>query len=107
MNESELMDGRDKLGIGVVTGSNAAAPGSAARVRTGLTSQYWFTHRRSRLALTPCCNASAATETPGRRHSSAKACLAATLYVRRPFDPSFFTSPLTTSALLSDIVSTF
>jgi len=101
------MDGRDELGIGVVTGSNAAALGAAPRVPTGLTWQYSLTHRRSRLALILCCNANAATETPGPRHSSANARLAATLYVRRPFDPSLVTNPVTTSVLLSDMVSTF
>jgi hypothetical protein len=109
MHESELIAGRVELGIDLVTGSSAAAGvlGTASCVPLGLTSAYCITHRRSRLALTPCRSAIRATETPGRLHSSAKARLAATLYVRRPFDPCFVTSPATTSTLFSDMVSTF
>jgi hypothetical protein len=51
MQESEPMQGRDELGIGVVTGSNAAALGATPCVPAGLTSLYSLTHRRSRLAF--------------------------------------------------------
>jgi hypothetical protein len=49
MQESELMEGRDELGIDVVTGSSAAAAGAVPCVPAGLTSQYSLTHRRSKL----------------------------------------------------------
>src|SRR5665213_363183 len=109
MYESEIGAVRVVLGIGVVTGSNVAAVpmDDASPAVAALASEYCSIHRRSRFALTPCVSAVRATDTPGRLHSSANARLAGTLYERRPFSPCLMTRPATTSALFSDMVSTF